>query len=171
MGLSKDNLVLCNNDFTTETTEFSIGTPYRSLDLSEGDNRQYMVYGCVFDKQEFDQKFKNMYEVVMLEWVKLGLVSENYQPISKRKFLEYLDIHSYGKGKVRYLAGYLGIPKKCLYQIHGRIGESMKSFKESAYQQYLFIVQGNMHPFDSAKVVRGNSGIPISYSDIRWKKY
>ena len=167
----KTNLVLVKDSFETETTKFQYGKPYRCMVIEDNNTKQYMVYGVVFDEVEFNSKFEFLHDIVMREWVELGLITAEHKPMSKPLFANQLDVHTYGKGKNAYRCGFLGKPKECCYQFNANsTGDNKVVLIEQAYSNYINIINGNVEAFDNGSVVRGNSGYPLSWNEIYWKK-
>ena len=58
-----------------------------------------------------------------------------------------------------------------MYGFYPTFADNAKNALDDAYANYLKIVNGDPSPLDAELVQRGNSGVPISYGDIRWKEY
>jgi hypothetical protein len=166
--MNKDNLVICKEGFETETEKFVNGKVYRCFSLGEGDDKELLVYGVVFDVEHFNKHFKYTHDVIIQEWEKLGLIV-NSKPISKTGFKELLDCHKYGRGRGSFYSGYIGHPKECCYQFNTNYSEPKTTFINGAYANFLQVCNGDMYSVDNKMICRGNSGYPISFANIYWR--
>ena len=174
-NVNKDNLVVLKSRTTslisegTQTT-FIPNKHYRCLSITENDRTEYLVYGVVFSKEAFESLFEFLHDRMMNEWSENGLLPM-MKPLSKSAFVEVLDVHQYGKGKNKYWIGFAGNKMdglwafQCLCQ-----GDTKARFLKQAYEMYQSALNGDMEDIDDELLQRGNSGIPLSFGDIYFRK-
>lgn len=170
--MTKENLVILKGKATLVSkcgTRIEPNVPYRCVEVSEGKQKEYLVYGIVFDKSAFNQLFIELHTVVMNEFKTIGLLGENGTPISKTQFKERASIHQYGKGKDMLNVLYFYIhPKECIYGFYPLFrGDTKAECLKNAYKMYIDLLNGEMEDFDCKDIQRGNCGIPLSYGDLR----
>lgn len=168
--MNKENLVVCGEDFVTDLSSFKKGSVYRCIAIGEVENIQLLVYGVAFDIVEFVNRFNYLHNIVTKEWTSMGLIVDG-KPLKKTQFKELLSLHRYGRGKEAFYVGYIfnNNPKELIYQIDSPIGGTKANFIKVAYKYYLDVINGDYTPFDDNVIVRGNSGVPISYRKITWR--
>ena len=169
--MNKENLVLCQKSFETETDTFKRGKFYRCLPQGEGDNIQLLVHGVVFDLVNFADKFQFAHNVIIEEWTKMGLILDN-KPITKKEFKERLDCHKFGSYKNGFFCGFISHehPKNLSFQFNSNYRETKAQFIKNTYDMYVDVINGDVQPFDNKLICRGNSGIPIGrFAEIYWK--
>jgi hypothetical protein len=165
--MKTDLVVLKNQDcvmFDTETFRPNIN--YRCIKLENKDTVEYLVYGIVFDSETFDRLFETTHEKMMRDFNELGLFQKNGNPISKNKFSNLADIHTYGKGSSKLHILIFRNSRERMYGFYPNQGVKPMQLKES-YDYFLEIVNGNMDSVDSGDVCFGNCGIPIYYGKLR----
>ena len=171
MDMTSKNLVILkgNKEIPFKTDVLKPNTNYRCIEIEEATTKQFMVYGIVFDEKTFNKMFKYLHQQVISEWVTLGLIKNN-KPISKTAFKELASVHQYGKrnNNLRIIYFYSN-PKELLYAFYPPIKDTKARDLDYAYRMYLNVMTGCVDYIDSEDIQRGNSGIPISYGDIKWR--
>lgn len=172
--MKKENLVILRDNIsliTKDGTRIIANEHYRCIEVSEGKEKQFMVYGIVFDDKTFNKLFEYSHDVILRDFKTLGILGENNEPISKSLFNNQASVHQYGKGKDKLSIVFFYIhPKELLYGFYPVFkGETKASIVNSAYRSYIEIIEGNMGTIDDNDVQRGNSGIPLSYRDISFR--
>lgn len=171
--MKKDNLVILKGQATLVTKDGTRIEPlkhYRSIEISEGERKEFLVYGIVFDEDAFNQLFEYLHDVILREFNVIGLTKDS-KAISKKEFRERANIHQYGRGKDMLNTIYFYInPKDCMYGFYPQFnGDSKAKCIANAYQMYLDILNGEMDDFDCEDIQRGNTGIPIGYANLRMR--
>jgi hypothetical protein len=87
----------------------------------------------------------------------------NGNPIKKKEFKEYLDIHSYGNNKV----GFLGHRER-IYGFYLNYSNKLDTLND-AYEIFIEVINGQMVYFDRETIQFGNCGIPIGGGRLRKK--
>jgi hypothetical protein len=147
-------------------TKFIPNEHYRCMESEGG----YIVYGVFFDKGTFDNMFEFLHDRMLSEWSENGLLP-NMKPLSKSKFIEVVDVHQYGKGKNKLWIGLVGTKMSGLWAFQCLCkGDTKVRFLSQAYEMYQTALNGDMEDIDDELLQRGNSGIPISFGDIYFKK-
>jgi hypothetical protein len=173
--VNKNNLVVLKSKTTTlisegTQTKFEPNKHYRCIELSEGDYSEFLVYGVVFSKEAFENLFVYLHDVIIDQWSKNGLFPNNKQ-LSKKAFSEVLDIHTYGRGKGKLFIGFVGNKMDGLFAFQPLFkGDTKAKFLAYAYEMYKDTLNGDMTHVDDEMLQRGNSGIPLSFGDIYFKK-
>ncbi|MES2515932.1 MAG: hypothetical protein V4580_17395 [Bacteroidota bacterium] len=166
----KDYLVYIkeiNGGFANTHAEFKPYTPYRCIEVSEGDNTQMLVFGCVFEKDEFDMLFDYVQDRVLIHWETLGLIVKG-KPVTKTAFKKLADVHTYGYGKRCFNVAYFRNSKDCMYGFYPQYqGDSQTKTLQYAYENFRAFIDGDSEPFDMKDIQFGNTGIPIGYGDLR----
>jgi hypothetical protein len=172
--IKKENLVVLkgqSNFVIRETdTTFEANKHYRCIDVTEGSQRELLVYGVKFDINLFNDMFEYLHDRMMREFKILGLLKDG-KPLSKTAFKERMDVHQYGRGQRKLFKGIFGgkmngmIVFDCYFQ-----GDTKANFISTAYNDYKDIINGNMTSVDDGQVERGDSGIPIAYGSIYFRK-
>ena len=172
--MKKDSLVILKGKTTlisegTQTT-FEPNKHYRCIELTEGKVSQFLVYGVVFDKDAFDSLFVNLHDVIMVQWAENGLLVDG-KKISKKAFVELLDLHTYGRGKSKLFIGFVGSKMDGLFVFQPLFrGDTKAKYLTNAYDMYKRVLDGDMTDIDEEILQRGNSGIPLSFGDIYFRK-
>jgi hypothetical protein len=162
MSYTAKDLVVCKKAIAFDDN-FRVGQVYRCSDN--------IVYGYPFNEKAFKENFDYLHDVVVAEWTKLGLIVDG-KPVSKTAFKQWFDVHTYGRGKTALRVGYIGIPREVMYQFFPIERYTKKAtLEKEAYNFFIEVIKGNVEAFDPifTKIVRGNSGIPISYGQIYWR--
>jgi hypothetical protein len=163
MSYTKKDLVICKKAVEFDNN-FKVGEVYRCSDN--------IVYGYSFNEEAFAEHFDYLHDVVVKEWTDLGLIVDG-KPVNKTKFKEWLDVHKYTRRGIKPLyLSYIGRPKESLYQFYPSSPQATKTQTvKDAYYYFSETVKGNVIFFDPVlgTVIRGNSGIPISYGKIYWR--
>jgi hypothetical protein len=173
--MKKENLVILKGKATLVSkcgTRIEPNVPYRCVEVSESNNSEFLVFGIVFSKEAFEQLFVYIHDVIIKEFKSLNLLKQNGDIISKSAFKELAKVLKYDKGKDCYNVVFFYIhPKELTYQFLPLFkGQSKAKALAHAYKMYIDLVKGNMNDFDCHEINRGSSGIPLSYSDIYFKK-
>lgn len=168
--VTKENLVVLkgqSNFIIRETdTKFEANKHYRCIEVED----ELLVYGVKFNRELFNEMFEYLHDRLMREFKEFGLIKDG-QPISKTAFAQRLDIHQYGRGKRKLFKGIIGskmsgmIAFDCYFQ-----GDTKTRFINNAYHDFVDIVNGNLDSIDFGGVERGDSGIPIAYGSIYFRK-
>lgn len=154
---------------STQTT-FIPNKHYRCIEITEGKRSEYLVYGVVFSKEAFETLFVYAHDVIMEQWSNNGLLPM-MKPLSKKAFVEVLDLHQYGKGKSKLFIGFVGNKMDGLFAFKPLFsGDTKAKFLAHAYNMYKDVLNGNMQDVDDEMLQRGNSGIPLTFSDIYFRK-
>ena len=155
-------------EFKHHDTYFKPRTFYRCL--SEASESSYLVYGEWFNQKQFDNRFELAYDFLLRTFEELGVIV-NGKPISKTAFGQILDIHQYGRTSQSGLKiAYLRNRRDNIIGFYPAFkGETKKQTIEGAYTMFIETFIGNMDFVDCQRVQIGNSGIPISYGDLRNK--
>ena len=172
--MKQDSLVILKGKATliseASQTTFVPNKHYRCIELTEGGVSQFLVYGVVFDKDAFDSLFFNLYDLVTEQWSNNGLLPM-MKPLSKAKFIDVLDVHTYGRGKNKLFIGFVGDTLNGLFAFQPLFsGDSKSKYLTHAYKMYQDFLNGNMTDIDEEMIQRGNSGVPLSFGDIYFKK-
>ncbi len=164
--IRKDNLVVLKEGVSTfktdaSQTEFKPNTFYRSIELTNEDIRQILVFGVIFST-DFDDIFELAQTRILRDFEQLGIIV-NGKLISRTAFGKLLNIHQYGRGRSGFKIGYIYThPKELLYGFFPYfIGETKLTTIKVAYQNVFNIVEGGMNCVDEHIVQFGNCGIPI----------
>jgi hypothetical protein len=170
--MKKENLVILKGKSTLISkcgTRIEPNTQYRCIEISEGNQKEFLVYGIVFDENAFNQLFVYLYDVIINEFKSIGLVTENNKPISKSLFKNRASVHQYGKGRNMFNVLYFYTnPKECIYGFYPQFqGDNKGKCLENAYKMFLDLLNGEMEDVDCKDIQRGNCGIPLSYGDLR----
>ena len=153
----------------TQTT-FVPNKHYRCIEMSEGDYSEFLVYGVVFSKEVFESLFVYTHDIIIEQWLENGLLVDN-KPLSKKAFVERLDVHQYGRGKGKLFIGFVGNKMDGLFAFQPLCsGDTKARFISQAYNMYKDTVNGNMVHIDDEMLQRGNSGIPLSFGDIYFRE-
>lgn len=154
-------------DSKTLSFDGEVFTPlkfYRSIEVSEN---AIIVNGFCIPKQDFDEYFEYAYDKVMRDWEAIGLVV-NGKAITKKKFKELADVHTYGKqtnnNRIIFFSTH---PKECLYGFYPIYGENKARQLDAMYMWYLQVLDGYMGYIDQESIQFGNCGIPLNSADLR----
>lgn len=172
--MKKENLVILKEKSTLISkcgTRIEPNKHYRCIEISEGNRKEFMVYGIVFDETAFNELFVELHTIIMDELKSIGLVKENGGAISKAQFKERASVHQYGKGsRMLNVLYFYTHPKECMYGFYPQFrGDSKVKCLNNAYQMYIDLLNGEMDDFDCNDIQRGNSGIPTCYGDLRMR--
>ena len=168
--MDKTNLVYVKGgeEFEHEYSKqkFKPNKPYRSSKLSKID---WVVNGCKFDAETFQERFQFVHDRVMHHWSDMGLLDGD-KPISKKKFKELADIHEYGFAgglKRSRLRIFIFSNATGIYYGFYPMADTKANNIDECYQMYVDTVNGNMEYFDCGDIQCGDKGIPISYGNLR----
>lgn len=169
--MKKDSLVVLRGfeKLYLQTDVFYPNRFYRSIEITENSEKQYLVYGIVFDEETFNAKFEYVHTKVIRDWEKIGLL-ENGKKLSYKAFKEKSNVHQYQSCRVRSklnVVYFFKDPRDCIYGFYPIFREPKEQSLKMAYVRYLDILGGNVIDFDNGNVQFGNCGIPISYGDLR----
>jgi hypothetical protein len=170
MSITKSNLVVLkgqSNFIIRETdTTFEANKHYRCFEIED----EFLVFGVKFNRELFNEMFEYLHDRMMREFKEHGLI-KNDKPLSKTAFSKRLDIHQYGRGQNKLFKGIVGnkmngmIAFDCYFQ-----GDTKANFINNAYSDFIDVINEIMDSVDSGNIERGNSGIPISYGSIYFRK-
>jgi len=170
--MNKDNLVVLKGKtaLVVEGTEtrFEPNKHYRAIEL---DKKTILVFGEPFDLDLFNSMFEPLHDRMLREFEALSLLKDNGAPISKKAFTEQMDLHTYGKGKHKLFIGFFGGKMEGIWAFYPAFqGDTKAEFLKEAYSNYEKIILGKMDYIDNDMIQRGNSGIPLSFGDIYFRK-
>src|SRR5574337_1279132 len=132
---------------------FNANTFYRFLDYSE---THVMIYGVIFSKIEFDEKFEFAYDKVIRDWTNFGLIKPNGKVISKSAFNKVLDVHCY-KTNSKYI-GFIMNSRQIIYGFyHNRLCR-LKDLRELAYNNFVNVIKGDVSALDNFQIQFWNFG-------------
>ena len=175
--MKKENLVVLKGSIirgiwkSKTETEFSPNKHYRCIELLEGGYSEFLINGVVMSRETFEYNFEYLFDRMIKEFKTIGLVSPNGHKISKSAFNEHIDVHQYGKGQNKLFIGFVGNKVNGMYAFQPLCkGDTKVRFLKQIYQMYCDVLKGDMTNFDDEMIQRGNSGIPLSFRDIYFKK-
>lgn len=158
-----------NGGFSTDTTKFEPHTPYRCIELSEGDQTEILVNGVVFCKEAFNDLFEYSHPRIMRHFEVLGLIV-NGKPISKKAFIERGYAVKYGRGNGSFWTLYTYThPKELMYRFSPTWASGKKVLDmTNMYNDFVTLVNGDSTPIDNDCIEFGNCGLPLgSYQPLR----
>lgn len=139
---------------------------YRCISITDNGITQYLVYGFVFTKEDFDCLFELSHIRIIRDFKALGLITPNGKPLSKAAFIKMANIHKYGTFKYAKQIWVFRNSRDLIYGFYPSEGTKVETGKE-CYRWFLEVIQGNMSSIDNGNIVFGNSGIPLIYSKLR----
>ena len=167
--MKENDLVISKNTFSTErTVEFKQGKNYRVCKMDGG----FLVYGEWFSKDEFHENFVPLIDVIKEEWEMLG-ITVGGKLVSKKAFSQLADVHTYGKGIRANRRAYFHKSSDLIYMFDCRFaGDNKKQLLDDAYDVAKRCLSGEVYEWfdEMVAVQRGNSGLPISYRDLKWRE-
>ncbi len=167
-SMKDSDLVIAKNTFSTErTVEFKQGKKYRVCKMDGG----FLVYGEWFSKDEFNQNFSPLIDVIKEEWEMIG-ITVGGKLVSKKAFSQLSDVHTYGKGINAQRCAYFQYQSAnvLVYKFNPRFaGDTKKQVLDDAYDVAKRCLNGEVYEwFDEFDAVqRGNSGIGYN---VRWRE-
>jgi hypothetical protein len=166
--MSKTSLVVLRGDKELEfqTDTMYPNTYYRSIQASENDYNEYIVYGIKFDQEGFDKNFEYAYDKIMRDWETIGLIKKG-KLISKKAFNELASVHLYGKQTNNLRIIFFGHPRENMYGFYPKFRENQAKQLLAIYQWCINVIDGDMSYFDFQYIQFGNCGIPLSYGNLR----
>ena len=166
--MNKTNLVVLRSDKALEfqTDTMYPNTYYRSLQVTENDREEYIVYGIKFDKAGFDEYFELAYNRIMRDWENIGLIKKG-KLVSKKAFNELANVHLFGKQTNNLRIIFFGIPKECMYGFYPKYRENQAKQLITIHQWCENVIEGNMEYFDFEYIQFGNCGFPLTYGNLR----
>lgn len=148
-------------------TRFEPNKHYRAI---KQDDNSIIVYGELLDMDLFNNMFEFLHDRMLREFEQKELI-KNGKPISKTEFKERMDIHTYGKGRGKLFIGFFGHKMTGIWAFYGSFrGDTKAQFLKDAYNHFIKSIEGEMDFIDGELIQRGNSGIPLSYGDIYFRK-
>jgi len=179
--MKKDSLVILKGleNQTFQTDVIKAHKPYRHIALSEKnkwneDVIEHLVYGIKFNDVQFNELFETVHTKLMRIFTFMELIKDG-KPISRTAFgRDYLDIHTYGRGrnnsKVGYLCSFIDNNKEVVGFYPQFSGETKAQTLRDCYDMFIETLNGNMGFVDCKRVQLGNCGIPMSYGDLRTRE-
>jgi hypothetical protein len=166
--MTKTSLVVLRGDkeLEFETDTMYPNTYYRSIQVTENDQEEYIVYGIKFDKAGFDKNFEYAYDKVMRDWENIGLIKKG-KLVSKKAFNELASVHLYGKQINNLRIIFFGTTQFGRYGFYPKFRENQAKQLLTIYQWCVNVIEGDMTYFDFEYIQFGNKGIPISYGNLR----
>jgi hypothetical protein len=155
------SVVHCNSEFKPHKH-------YRCIELSEGNIKEYLVFGVVFSEKEFNERFEYVLDRAKRHFEFLGL-TVNGKPISKSKFKALADLHTFkGHGTKYYVHYFQGFDKdKIMYGFHPYFNKDTKvNSLNNAYRMFIDFLNGVSEEFDEGQIEFGNCGTPLVYGRI-----
>jgi len=129
-----------------QSTTFEEGKVYRHIAITEGKETQHMVYGVVFDEDNYNECFVDYAIEIQKKMADTGLV-ENGKVISKSKFAkEYASVHIFGRQGKKIVS--IGKPKDSMFLCYFKQGATKKDAIDIAYRQFVDIYEGYIHSFN-----------------------
>jgi len=127
------------------------------------------VFGEPFSKKEFNKKFEFVLDRAKRHFELLGL-TEDGKPVSKNKFKNLADVHTYkGHGSkliVHYFHGFFN-GDKVLYGFYPIFNKDTKvNCLNNAYRMFIDFLNGESDDFDCGDIQFGNMGIRLSYGSL-----
>ena len=170
--MNKESLVVLKGQTTLVVersgTRFEPNKHYRAI---KQDDNSIIVFGELLDMGTFNNMFEFLHDRLMREFKKLSLLKDNGQPITKKLFTELMSVHTYGKGQGKLFIGFHGGKMNGIWAFYGAYrGDTKAQFVKDAYRNYTNILEGHMSLVDNESIQRGNSGIPMSFGDIYFRK-
>jgi hypothetical protein len=161
--MNKTNLVILrgNKELNLLGEPYYPNRLYRCLTPTEFESEEFLIHGNHVDMIDFDRYFEFAYNCVMREWESLGLIV-NGKPITKKKFKELSDIHTYGKRKILFIRN-----NEIIYGFYVYETNNVETLYRS-YESYLDLFHGNTTYLDRAIIQRGNRGIPICGGNLKF---
>ncbi len=165
--MNKTNLVVLRSDKALEFESDTLypNTYYRSIQMVENDQEEYVVYGISFRKAWFEANFEFAYDRIMRDWEKIGLL-KNGKLVSKKGFKELANVHLFGKQTNNLRIIFFGLPKECMYGFYPEVRENQAKQLVSIYQWCKNVIEGDMSYFDMENIQFGNQGFPIYYRNL-----
>jgi len=164
--MKRPDFLVCIKEHLKELviTPNDIFKPHQQYRVSVmGDS--YIVHGVEFNEDAFKLFFDYVLDRALINFVKLGLISEEGQPVSKTAFKKLADVHTYGKGKTGFKLAYFGHAKECMYMFRPLYrGDSKAKTLDNAYEMFIDFIGGNSDDFDCEDIQFGNGGIPVAMS-------
>jgi len=166
--MNKTSLVVLRGDkeLEFETDTMYPNTYYRSIQASENDVNEYIVYGIKFDQAGFDKNFEYAYDKVMRDWESIGLIKKG-KLISKKAFNELASVHLYGKQTNNLRIIFFGGGESGRYGFYPKYRENQAKQLLAIYQWCINVIEGDMEYFDFQYIQFGKYGIPIYYGNLR----
>lgn len=155
---------------TKDGLTFEPQKPYRCCLEEDEDPKGALIWGEWFTLKDYNKLFEPVIDRIHREWTEMELIVDG-KPCTKKHFKEVLDCHKYGKGKKAFYSGFISKnhPKELCFQFTTPFIEPKSVFIGEAYENFVKVVEGNWEPIDNKRIIRGNSGIPLGYGEIRWR--
>lgn len=156
-----------NGGFTNIGIPFKPHTPYRCMIAEDNDEKEFLVYGEVFDEKTFNELFEFAYNRIMRHFETLGLVhistNGGIKPIGKKEFIERGYAVKYGKGKDSFWTLYYYThPKELMYRFSPTFSGGSKAVQmTNLYNDFIELVNGNLQAIDDNEIEFGNCGLPL----------
>ena len=166
--MTKTSLVVLRGDTALgfETDIMYPNTYYRSIQATENDHEEYIVYGIKFDKKTFEANFEYVYDKVIRDWESIGLIKGG-KLIPKSRFKLFANVHVYGKRSNNLRIIFFGNPRECMYGFYPIFSENQTKQLTKMYQWCENVIAGDISYFDDKDIQFGNCGIPLSYGNLR----
>ena len=166
--MDKTKLVVLRGDKALgfETDTMYPNKYYRCIQAEENGIEEYCVYGIIFDKETFEANFEYLYDRVMRDWEKIGIMRAG-KLIPKSRFKFFANVHVYGKRSNNLRIIFFGNPRDCMYGFYPMFSENQVKQINAMYQWCENVIGGEMCYFDNDDIQFGNCGIPISYGNLR----
>jgi hypothetical protein len=157
--LKEDEPMVCSSLFSKHET-------YRFMEDEDGG---YIVNGEYFTKTKFNKYFVRLLDKVTITLEKVGLVKDG-KIISKGKFKTLADVHQYGRNNKYGLKIIFFRQDRELIAIYPTFrGDNKAKTLEMGYHKLSEFLSGDSYLFESKDIQIGNTGIPLSYSNLRYK--
>ncbi len=169
--MNKESLVVLKGKtkVIVERTENSF-LPNEKYRAVKQDDNSIIVFGELLDMETFNNLFETVYDRMIREWIENGLFPM-CKPLSKKAFVELLDIHTYGRGQGKLFIGFVGNKMDGLFAFQPLFsGDTKAKFINHCYKMYQDTLNEDMTHVDDELLQRGNSGIPLSFGDIYFRK-
>lgn len=126
----------------------------------------HIVNGENFTDIEFKSLFEDALAKIVRDWVKIGLLTENGEKISKTAFSKLADIHDYGIGRNTVKVLYFRNSKDSIYGFYPEL-KSIKGCINKSYEWYLQTLNNEYKFLDNDDICFGNCGVPLTYSKLK----
>lgn len=148
---------------------FVKGKVYRYVNQGNG---YVIVNGVGILAEVFHKHFMDYHTFVLSKLKELGVYDDDKDClVSLNSFKnDYADVHTYGRGHNKKFIIFVGLYKSNLFgcYVDFNITTKANAIKES-YSMLKGLLEGNKEILDIEDIQWGNSGIPLSYGDIRIK--
>ena len=145
-----------------ETTYFTKGEAYRCIEITEGKEIQYLVYGVVFDKETFNKCFEDHIDTLKERVAKLPLRKDNGSMVSKTEFKnDITNVFGSNKRNTHKIV-LVSSSKENIFGIISERGATKKQALDLAYAKFSDMLDNDFDSIPLGYVRWFSRGIPIS---------